>query len=228
MISYLPFKLQDHRLLLSSSRTIFWEDEKILILSDLHLGKSGHFRKSGIAIPQTIFQEDMHCLVEQIQFFKPEQLVIVGDLFHSSDNKEHELFVKWRNDLSSLAITLVKGNHDILKDEWYSDAGLNICHEALTIRDFSFTHDIDSCSNELPGYCFSGHIHPGITISGMGRQSLRFPCFYFTKTYAVLPSFGKFTGSYPITPRKGEKVFAIVGDSIIPFHLSAAAQNEIS
>ena len=30
---------------------MFWEEEKALIVSDLHFGKTGHFRKSGIAVP---------------------------------------------------------------------------------------------------------------------------------------------------------------------------------
>jgi len=62
-----------------------------LIISDLHFGKTGHFRKSGIAVPQGVYKEDLQRLVSQIQYFQPSQLIIVGDFFHSQLNKELEL-----------------------------------------------------------------------------------------------------------------------------------------
>ena len=52
MQPFLSHNIFNQTFLLSAQRTVFWEEEKTLILSDLHLGKSGHFRKSGIAIPQ--------------------------------------------------------------------------------------------------------------------------------------------------------------------------------
>lgn len=215
MKSFLPFELLDNSFLLTAARSIFWEEEKILIISDLHLGKAGHFRKAGIGIPQTIFKEDMQRLVSQLQYFKPSHLLVVGDLFHSADNKEHEFFLKWRKDLSSTSIQLVKGNHDILKRSWYEQAGIDVHKENMRLGDFLFTHDINDCKTGDHKYCFSGHIHPGIRISGLGRQSLHLACFYFGKDHAVLPAFGKFTGTYPIDPKPGDHVFALVEGSIM-------------
>src|SRR5690349_23713037 len=99
---------------LSLQRCVYWEEQNALIVSDLHFGKTGHFRKSGIAVPQAVYKEDLHRLVHLIQYFQPKQLIVVGDLFHSHQNKELELFQRWREDLSGLPIHLVKGNHDIL------------------------------------------------------------------------------------------------------------------
>ena len=82
----LLYQLKENNFLLSSQRCLFWIEQKILIVTDLHLGKSGHFRKNGIAIPQTIFKEDIQRLFDQITFYKPTQLIIVGDLFHSVAN----------------------------------------------------------------------------------------------------------------------------------------------
>lgn len=215
MSEFVNYSMQDNNFLLTSGRSIYWEEEKTLIVSDLHLGKAGHFRKSGIAIPQTIFKEDMQRLVAQIQYFRPASLLIVGDLFHSTENKEHDFFLKWRNDFLSLPIHLVRGNHDILKKEWYKVAGITVHDNAFSVSRFLFTHDISHCSSEETSYCFSGHIHPGIRISGMGRQTLQVPCFYFGKKHAVLPAFGKFTGTYPIDPRPGDAVFALADNAVI-------------
>jgi uncharacterized protein len=218
MASFVKHTIHKNDFILSSDRVVFWEQEKIVILSDLHLGKSGHFRKNGIAIPYALMKEDMQRFINAIQFFKPELVLIVGDLFHSVANKEHELFLKWRNDLLHVPMLLVKGNHDIVPEEWYAAAKISIAEKYWRKNNFLFVHHIeDAAATEAGGedYFFSGHIHPAVSIKGLGKQSLRFPCFYFTQQYAVLPAFGKFTGTYLVEPSKGEQAFAIVNNSIV-------------
>lgn len=210
MRQFIPHILSGNTFLLSSDRCIFWEEQKTLVVSDLHLGKTGHFRKSGIAVPQAIFKEDMQRLVSQLQLYKPEQVIVIGDMFHSHDNKEHDFFLRWRNDFSQLSIQLVKGNHDILKTHWYQSAGISINNCDLTVGDFIFVHDFADCNPLANRYIFSGHIHPAISIHGLAKQTLQFPCFYFGKQFAVLPAFSRFTGSYLIKPLKGESVYAIL------------------
>jgi DNA ligase-associated metallophosphoesterase len=224
MQSPLPHKILNQQFWLTSDRTLFWEEEKALIVSDLHFGKTGHFRKSGIAVPQSLYKEDLQRLIVQIQHFQPKQLIIVGDMFHSHANRELELFLKWRSDLSGLDIRLVKGNHDILKEDWYHQAGISLSNSTLSVNRFHFIHDISDCQKQDNGqestassYFFSGHIHPGIRIQGMGKQSLCFPCFYFGKEYAVLPAFSRFTGVALIAPEEDEQIFAIVNDTLMQF-----------
>jgi uncharacterized protein len=214
----LKHTILDQEICLSPDRCLFWEAQKALIVSDLHFGKTGHFRKSGIAVPQTVYKEDMQRLMHLLQYFKPEELIVVGDFFHSSANKELDLFLKWRADFESLHITLVKGNHDILKETWYKQADISIVNDCLTKGPFIFAHDPEACEPSEGQYLFSGHIHPGICISGMGRQSLRLPCFYFTETYAVLPAFSRFTGLATIRPKEDETVFAIADKKIIQLY----------
>lgn len=197
---------------LSAQRSLFWEAKKILILSDLHLGKTGHFRKSGIAVPQAVLKEDMQRLLHLIQHFGAQQVMVVGDFFHSRDNKEQELFVRWRQQFDGVQFTLVRGNHDILKAEWYESAGIEVVEDKLWLDDFCFTHDY--CSTDA-AYTFCGHIHPGIIIHGLGKQSLRFPCFYFGHKHCILPAFGKFTGLANVHPINGDVVYAVVEDSLV-------------
>jgi len=222
----------DQTLWLSPSRIIYWEEEQAVIISDLHFGKTGHFRKSGIAIPQSAFRNDMQRLFEQIQHFQPRKLIIVGDMFHSKANKELEFFLKWRNDHAHLEIILVKGNHDILQTDWYEQSCIQLTNPSLYIKEFCFIHDLAFFQdpgiaagtaptipklqkNKPSHYYFTGHIHPGILIRGLGKQSLRFPCFYFGEQYAILPAFGNFTGFSLIEPSSRENVFAIVENKII-------------
>jgi uncharacterized protein len=212
-----PFIFQDQTLWLSPERCIFWEQEKALILSDLHFGKSGHFRKSGIGVPQNIYKEDLHRLFSQIQFFKPSTLVIAGDMFHSHANKEIDFFVKWRKDIPGLTIVLIKGNHDVLTNKFYEEANIQVAQKKLAIKQFCFTHDITSgCEKEGEDlFTFSGHIHPGIRVDGNGKQSFMLPCFYFNDSYAVLPAFSLFTGLYKVRPKKTDTIFALAENRVI-------------
>ncbi len=242
-----PYHIKDQHLWLSPDRCLYWEEEKALIVSDLHFGKTGHFRKAGIAVPQSVYREDLLRLLCQIQYFQPRQLLVVGDLFHSRENKELNLFRKWRDDFPDLQISLIEGNHDILHEDWYVQAGISLCAGLLKIGPFGFVHDITEIEEDTvvcrplaaatpaqsekasaaasesekagltasgdtqePLYYFSGHIHPGIRIRGMGKQALQFPCFYFGSSYAILPAFGKFTGTVSIDAPADANVFAIL------------------
>ena len=208
------YKLLKQQLWLSPHRCIYWEEEKTLIVSDLHFGKTGHFRKSGIAVPQNVYKEDLQRLVCQLQYFQPHQLIVVGDLFHSRENKELELFRKWRHDFPHLHIHLVKGNHDILHDSWYEELGIQITPDELQKNGFSFRHDLED-QPPTQNYLFSGHIHPGVRIKGAAKQSLSFPCFYFASDFCVLPAFSRFTGIALVQPADHENVFAIVNNNIV-------------
>lgn len=211
-----PYRIRGQQLWLSPHRCLFWEEERSLILSDLHFGKTGHFRKAGIAVPQSVYRDDLLRLLSLIQYFQPRQLLVVGDLFHSRENKELGLFRRWRDDFPDLGIRLILGNHDILHESWYEQAGIEVSRDVLRIGPFAFIHDITMemgpAEPETP-YFFSGHIHPGIRIRGMGRQTLQFPCFYFGADYGVLPAFGHFTGTVSIDPGPGSNVFAILPPS---------------
>lgn len=191
-----------------------------MIIADLHLGKTGHFRKEGIAVPQSIYKADLQRLMAMLYFCKAERLIIAGDFSHSSPNKEMDLFLKWRKDFASLQIDLVKGNHDILHDQWYRDAGVELHSKSLVVNRFQFRHEpeVEPAGQEkdiLYGFC--GHVHPGIVLRGAGKQSLKFPCFYFRKDYCILPAFSKFTGMFLVKRAATEKVFAVTPTEIIRF-----------
>jgi DNA ligase-associated metallophosphoesterase len=202
------FSIAGQQLWLSPARVIFWENTRTLILSDAHFGKTGHFRKAGIAIPQTVFSNDLQRLFSLIQYFQPERLIIVGDFFHSSLNKEADLFARWRADHSHIRMDLVLGNHDILDSIWYEKNAIQVHDNFLEQGPFGFVHEWTEnvCSN---CYFFSGHIHPGVMMLGAGRQHLMLPCFYFGSDYAILPAFGGFTGLAKLNPARNSNVFVI-------------------
>ena len=202
-----PFTMRttilEHTFELMPDRALLWLDKNTLIVSDLHLGKSGHFRKSGIAAPNQINQTNIHRLESIVDRVQPDRLLILGDLFHSDMNREWLQFEEWRGGHAQLQITLVAGNHDTLHSSFYREAKLTVCHE-LEEENVRFVHDITNETFSGADFTFSGHIHPGVRLRGKGRQSLRLPCFYQTADTLILPAFGEFTGLY-ILPEKGAK-----------------------
>ena len=211
--------LHDQTFWLSPERTMFWEQQRTLIVADMHFGKTGHFRRSGIAVPSNIYKADLQRLISVIFLHKAERLIIVGDMTHSAENKELDLFIKWRRDFSSLRIDLVKGNHDILNAAWYDSASVNLFENELVENGFRFRHgdeeDMATRSDLL--YTFSGHLHPGVTLRGQGKQHLRLPCFYFGHEQGILPAFSHFTGTYTVNPEPGETVYALAGKELVRF-----------
>jgi uncharacterized protein len=218
MTRYLSHIHSGEHLVMSGERALFWESQSTLIIADLHVGKTGHFRKEGIGVPAAVYKDDLHRLLSQVLFFKAERLIIVGDLSHSVANRELDLFRKWRKDFSSLEVHLTKGNHDILDNRWYEEADIMVHNTPLPLHPFLFAHDIEQAADQqLPDhYLFAGHIHPSVTIRGRGKQSMRMPCFYFTRTHCILPAFSRFTGTYQVRPSSGEEVFGIIENEVLP------------
>ncbi len=214
-----PHIIYGHTFWVFPERCLYWEEKNTLIISDLHLGKTGHFRKAGIGIPQDIYKADLQRLISMLYLCKAERLIIVGDFTHSTINKELELFLKWRKDFSLLKIDLVKGNHDILEQSWYTDAAITLHEHQLLEAGFLFRHEDNykNADKQTAGaaFTFCGHIHPGIILKGSGKQSLRFPCFHFSNHTCILPAFSRFTGTYTVKPQKGDTVYVITGNDII-------------
>ncbi len=206
-MSNLEFEIEGEKLLLLPERAIFWAVKKILIVSDLHLGKAGHFRRNGIPITKKVHIADLQILNDLLVEHRPEEVILLGDLFHSSHNNEWQDFIDFIEHFNFVKFILVQGNHDIF--EQYPES-LHLT-QLLELPPFSFTHIKEVSSF----YNLSGHIHPGVRINGLGRQGMTLSCFYFTKSYGVLPAFGQFTGVKRINPAKMTKVFGIAGDQVI-------------
>ena len=209
------FEWLGQRLWISPQRCIFWEDQRALLLSDLHVGKAAHFRKAGIAVPQQIFQDDLQRLFHQVHHFKPTKIIITGDLFHSHSNAEHDWFGRWRETLTNTDVLLVRGNHEILSDEAYAGLGIEVVGHHYALDCFSFAHTLPD-NTEVKQYHFTGHLHPGVRLNGRGKQAMVLPCFHFTSTHCILPAFSRFTGKHIIEPASDDHVFAVVDDGNSP------------
>jgi len=211
-----PLKIQDQSFILHPSGSLFWEDKSALLISDVHLGKVSHFRKFGAAVPQNAILGNFELLNGSLEYFNPQVICFLGDLFHSALNKEWRFFEDWVAQKSQEMI-LISGNHDIISPLKYEHLGIKVVSELQWDR-FLLTHHPE----ERPGlFNFSGHIHPAIRLRGKGRQSLRLPCFFKSGRQLILPAFGEFTGTFVLEPKKEDEVFAIVENEIMKIPSSA-------
>ena len=209
----LEHKILGQTLCLSPEKAIFWKEKGLLIIADLHLGKAGHFRKSGIPVSDLVHNKDLLKLDKLITKWKPSEVIFLGDLFHSDHNQGWEVFRRWIKSKAPLSFTLVLGNHDVLDAKEYHISNLKVI-EKLDLDPFSLTH----IPEETEGYNLAGHIHPAIKLSGKGRQSLRVPCFYFGAENGTLPAFGHFTGTGLIKVTKKDSVYGIAENQVIKFN----------
>ncbi len=213
-VKELTFTFLDQELILSVEKAIYWANKEALIVSDLHLGKAGHFRKSGIAIPKKVDDQNLTRLNLLIDLYSPRQILFLGDLFHSQKNSEWNSFIQWKNQHQSIKMHLAIGNHDFHPPEEYQDMGLTTSYE-ISVAPFLLMHEAFTNRNSQGLYPISGHVHPSVRFIGKGRQAKRIPCFYFGSNGALLPAFGNFTGTHTIKPKVDEFVFGIIEDQIM-------------
>jgi len=214
MLKDFKFTHLEQNLFLHPYKSIYWLEKKILLIADIHFGKAAHFRKSGIAIPESIHLQDLDRINYLYNYYKPDRIIFLGDLFHSEYNETWIRFKEFFDSKIKIKAELVLGNHDILDKSHYQFLELHT--ENLPIKPFILTH-IPLKLDELNGhYNLCGHIHPAIKLSGMAKQSLSFECFYFSKNHGILPAFGSFTGRSIMPKRKSEdEIFAVTNKEII-------------
>ena len=182
--------IQKENFTLTNQRAAFWDKEKALILSDLHIGKTAHFRKNGIALANQIMKSDLDRLSVLIEYFKPEKFIIVGDLLHAGNNSDVDEFCHWKNQYPELKFYLIEGNHDRISEKLEKKLCLDFKAGMLDINDILFVHDRKKSNTKFQ---ITGHIHPGFIINSVVKK-IKLPCFVQTDKQLFLPAFSEFTG----------------------------------
>ncbi|NNE31679.1 MAG: ligase-associated DNA damage response endonuclease PdeM [Winogradskyella sp.] len=206
--------LCDESVTLTNQRALFWPRNSALILSDLHIGKTGHFKKHGIPMPDAILQKDLNRLKALIEHFNANQLIVVGDLFHAEANNDMLTFKTWMTQFQNFEIVLIKGNHDRLSKKMMADFNFRVETE-LEIEPFLFVHE--QLKKHENHFTISGHIHPGVLLKGKGKQKLKLPCYQLTKNQLILPAFSLFTGLNTKSAPNDAICYAFTESSIFRF-----------
>lgn len=211
----LSLRLRGEELVLLPDKALWWPRTQSLLVTDLHLGKATHFKRSGVYLPEGVQAHDLARLTALLQSTGARHLICLGDLFHSKMNEDWHLFQEWRNrQFGDLRFTLVQGNHDILPLSAYESCGLEVQEDLWTYEGLAFRHFPLEPGEVLDAYLLSGHLHPAVSLRGLGRQTLRLPCFWLGERSGALPAFGSFTGTHVLAPAKTDGVYVLSGEKV--------------
>ncbi len=211
---FIELEIKDERLLLTAGRALVWPSKELIIIADLHLGKTALFRQHGMAIPSSVQENDLENISKLLAQFPSRKLIVVGDMFHQDFNNDIQSFFNWRNSFDALEIILVEGNHDKLPASFYKKLDITLVQQYLDIAPFRFVHKTPKLPLE-DLITISGHLHPGVRLIGKAKQGMRLPCFTLTESAMVLPAFSLFTGLHIGEAVKGCQYYAIAGNKIM-------------
>lgn len=187
-----------------------WREEKTIFLADAHLGKIAHFRRAGYNLPGEAGGDTFSRLSALMETHRPQRLIFLGDLFHSDFNEDFPRFAEWRKHFPETDVLLIPGNHDLAGGKHLHNLGIRV-EKPQQLGPFYLQHEPGETDN---GFLLCGHIHPAVSLTGKGRQHLRFPAFWHKPGFLCLPAFGSFTGLARIEANREDVFFAITGDSI--------------
>ena len=206
--------IRGERFIFDKSGSIFLENLKTLIFSDLHLGKSLSFADHGNLIPPFDLDETLLNLKNIIERYKPKRLISLGDSFHENKSiqKMKRKYVYIINNLlRKVDITWIEGNHD--SNLLFKDKIQGNFKNFYKLKNFKFVHS-KSLIDEVNLFEFSGHYHPKITLKFNG-VNYSYKCFILTDNFCILPSFGTYTGGLDIKSNALQKILPINKQIII-------------
>jgi DNA ligase-associated metallophosphoesterase len=168
---------------------LYWEDERTLLVADLHLEKGAAFAALGMLLPPYDTRATLDRLTKVIDAVQPARVVALGDSFHRSDSAANLP----RDDLATL-LTLQRGrewfwicgNHD---PHLPASIGGTVC-ATLTIRGVTLRHEPSPSPSSRE---VAGHLHPVARIAKRGAV-IRRRCFATDGNRLVMPAFGAYAG----------------------------------
>jgi len=181
------------RLLADPGGVVFWPDESLLLVADLHLEKGSAYAARGQLLPPYDTAATLARLAQAIERHDPQGVVCLGDSFHD-DGAGARLAAEDLRTLQGLMAgrswTWIAGNHDPVPP---AAVGGTVCDElsigALTLRHEPRPHPV---AGEI-----AGHLHPKAAIRVRGRRISR-RCFAGDGLRLVLPAFGAYTGGLDV------------------------------
>ncbi|TFV40017.1 ligase-associated DNA damage response endonuclease PdeM [Bradyrhizobium frederickii] len=186
------------------SGALFWEEQRLLVVSDLHLEKGSSFATRGVLLPPYDTLATMSRLAAVIARHDPRMVIALGDSFH--DRTAHErLSPDDREAVGALQSgrdwIWISGNHDPMLPP---DLGGTVAEE-VAIGPITFRHEPTGAHGEI-----AGHLHPKARVSARGRSMER-RCFASDGMRAVMPAFGAYAGGLSIRDAAFAKIFPADG-----------------
>lgn len=171
-----------------ASGALWWPDERVLCVSDLHLGKSDRIaRRTGAMLPPYETADTLARLDADIARTRPETVICLGDSFDDDDAAEMigDEPLLWLLRLQAGRRWIwVEGNHDPGR---LAPGGTH--RGEIALGPLTFRHIAAGAgTGEV-----SGHYHPKAVVSGRAGRVSR-PCFLYDGDRVILPAYGTYTG----------------------------------
>jgi DNA ligase-associated metallophosphoesterase len=175
---------------------IYWPDEKLLGVADLHLEKGSAFAARGVLLPPYDTATTLARLARLIERYSPSLVIALGDSFHDGDGPSR------LSDANRGALTVLQrgrdwvwmaGNHD-------PDPAENIGGRftgVLALGALTFRHEPSPRQSDGE---IAGHLHPLARIARRGRAVSR-RCFASDGRRLVMPAFGAYAGGLNVRDR---------------------------
>ena len=208
--------LQGEQLVLLE-RALYVPKYHALLLSDVHLGKAETFQMAGIPVAQQVNGETLKRLRVHCDKIHPQQIFVLGDLFHSRQGMVAEVEAAWSKFLEEMdtKVTLIVGNHD--RAALRPVFNMNYSPHPIPLGKLLLSHEPVSLDYRPKDYMnICGHTHPVVQLKST-TDSLRLPCFYHEHQCQrlTLPSFGSFTGGHEVAIGKGRTAYLAVEGCLI-------------
>lgn len=206
------------RVRLDPARAAFCVAHKTLLVSDLHLGKSAHYRVHGAPVADGDVAEQLGRLRTLVRRTRAERVVVVGDLLHSRAGNQGAWVEEAGHAMQSLgaSVELVDGNHDVRGDAVLESWGVTRLGPTATLGGLTLVHDPDDAG----GAAVCGHVHP-VAVVRDGGSRLRLPMFWIRDAILVLPAFSLFTGGAPVRCGPEDRAFIVADDAVIEWFTPA-------
>jgi DNA ligase-associated metallophosphoesterase len=214
---------------------LWWADERLLVVADLHFEKGSSFARRGRMLPPYDTAETLARLSALVDRLRPRAVVALGDSFHDGEaaarlSPDHRAAIARL--MAGREWVWIAGNHDPDRP-----AGLGgMVADTLAVGPLTFRHaptapdaagtapggspassagsSLRSSSSGFPrsspgGFHgeIAGHLHPSARVYGRGK-SVRRRCFAGDGLRLILPAFGAYAGGLDVTDRAFAGLFA--------------------
>ena len=221
-------------LLLDSRRAAWFPRERVLAVSDLHLGYAWAHRLNGQLMPITPPNDTLARLAELQRDYAPREVVVLGDIVHRAmglpvlEEELRELF----GELSPRSeLTFLAGNHDRELQRVLDQSRLPVKLQASReVGDSLLVHgDQAVTQNHGARRIIMGHEHPAVSIGDGVTTCAKYPCFLVSERLVILPAFSSWAAgtnvrSYPLMSplakaTKFRQAIAIMEDKLLPVRI---------
>jgi DNA ligase-associated metallophosphoesterase len=193
---------------------IYWPEERLLVVADLHLEKGSAFAARGVLLPPYDTATTLARLTRLIERYAPRLVVALGDSFHDGGGPARMA------EISRAALTALQrgrdwlwiaGNHD---PEPAENIGGRFA-DTLLLGALTFRHEPSERRSDGE---IAGHLHPQARVSRRGRAVSR-RCFASDGHRLVMPAFGAYAGGLNVRDRA---IFSLFGTLSFTAHMLGA------